>query len=137
MSLKRMLEQCRQQALGRRPCGHLGLEVSPCIPGFWKEFSAPRECLSYKMGPLDRGSRFWSVGHPAQELLCRVEIMSTGEDMACRPGFGKRRGDTARLGCCIQRGCYVQSRALNAGSDQRHNVLCQAKELYTAVPKVP
>lgn len=46
-------------------------------------------------------------------------------------GFCRRGGDTAfRLGCCIQRGCYVQARDPNTSSDlhMRNNVLCRAGE---------
>lgn len=54
LSLNGILGRCRQQASGRSPCGRLGLGVSPCIPGFWKEFSAPRESFVYKTQPLYR-----------------------------------------------------------------------------------
>lgn len=80
--------RCRQQALGRRPCSRLGLGVSPRTPGFWKEFSAPRERFSYKTGPLDRGRVLQSVlecWSPGTSAPCRVVILSTGGDMAGRP----------------------------------------------------
>lgn len=90
LSLNGMLGRCRQQASGRSPCGRLGLGVSPCTPGFWEEFSAPRESFVYKTQPLNHGRvpqtglECWSPGTSAP---CRVRMFSVGEDTACGPGF--------------------------------------------------
>lgn len=89
LAIKTNTGRCRQQALRRRPCGRLGLGVSPYTPGFWKEFSAPRERFFIQngaIGSLQGAAVVLECWSPGTGAPCRVGTLSSGEDMACRPG---------------------------------------------------